>query len=536
MIALGLSFVLAQDPALAAPVAQRPLDVIELRNGDELRGRILTEIDGFLEVELEPGATVGFASSQVASIHRGAVASPTPAELLPPRHEWFVLHDATGAAVGWLSASLTPRPDGGFVVNEEYEFADGARRYQVTSLAIADAAGAAQSAYFRERISEPMLALVRVPAGSGGQQDRIVDERIVEARCAGQRLVVQQLDRNGRKVRELEWPAAATFPLLARALARAQGAVAGPSTLFDPSSAELVVRSYDGSRQRSVVLDGKRMQVTEVAETTATGRNSEWVDASSRTVRRELAGPALVAVPSSVDSCKLAVGAHSIASAIVAEAGGGFGLWVPNPAWTTRDEMPAGQVALTCAAHGASVSLSRLDHLEPTTPLDAAADAVANWFRLLQPELAITGRVAGTVRERATVRLHAQGVRAGVPTRACVDIVPHQPHYLVIVCVAPQRAWDELAADFEFLRSSVELEPQALAPKLQGPLAMTATRGKPKVRQLYDGPLDRTPVAAPAPAAPATPNASVPASPSASPSTKSSKSPSSGLVIIPRDG
>jgi hypothetical protein len=276
--------------------------------------------------------------------------------------------------------------------------------------------------------------------------------------------------------------------------------------MFDPAIEEMVVRSYDGGHQRSVVIDGKPVRVTELAETTPTGRNSEWVDASSHTLRRELAGPALVAVPSSLQSAKLAVGAHTIAGAVVAEPGGTFGLWIPNPAWTVRDEANAGQLALVCAAHGATASLSRLDHLEPGTPLESAADAVTNWFRLLQPELPIVHRSPGTVRERPAVQLLAEGSRGGTPTRAVVDVIPHQDCYLVFVCVAPIAAWDELAGDFAFLRRSIELDARAFVPKLQGPIAERAAKA-PRAPAATGNKLPAAPRKLPAkkPAAPAAP-------------------------------
>jgi hypothetical protein len=47
----------------------------------------------------------------------------------------------------------------------------------------------------------------------------------------------------------------------------------------------------------------------------------------------------------------------------------------------------------------------------------------------------------------------------------------HQGQFLALVCLSPADAWDELAADFDFLRKSIELSPQALSPTLQGPLA-----------------------------------------------------------------
>jgi hypothetical protein len=71
MTLLGLLFVLCcQDPPPAL------LDVVELKNGDVLHGRVLVAIDGFVEIEVEPGASVGFPSAQVAAIRRGVVVAP----------------------------------------------------------------------------------------------------------------------------------------------------------------------------------------------------------------------------------------------------------------------------------------------------------------------------------------------------------------------------------------------------------------------------------------------------------------------------
>ncbi len=510
-----------QDPAALPPSTTRAVDVIELKNGDQLQGRITAETDGYVEIELEVGATVGFSTAEVRAVRRGVAITVVASAKVTAQKEWFVLHDACGNAVGWLNTAVVHREDGGFTVNEEYEFQNGSRRYQVTTLAVADAAGLAVSTYFRERITEPILAVLRLPiADVGGQHERVVDERIVEATRVDNHLVVQRLDRTGRKERQLPWSSGASFPLLARAMARATPAAGVATSMFDPASEEMVVRQYDGNRLRSVVLDGKTVQVTEVAETSTTGRNSEWIDAGMRTVRRELAGPALVAVPSNAESARLAVGATSIPGSIMPEAGGTFGLWVPNPAWLAQEGLPAGQVALSCEVHGASVSLSRLDHLEPTTPLDVAADAVSNWFRLLQPELVIHAREAVTVRERAAVQLRAAGKRAGVPWQATVEVIPHHGQFLVLVLVAPSRAWDELASDFVFLRRSIELDAQALAPKLQGPL-MGRARGEPRSYQ----PMDRVPKEGKQPVA-------VPPVSTPSPPTGDGR----GVVRIPNDG
>jgi len=190
-----------------------------------------------------------------------------------------------------------------------------------------------------------------------------------------------------------------------------------------------------------------------------------------RTLRRELAGPTLVAVPCSADSAKRIAPGTAFASALVREAGGAFGLWAPNPAWSAAEEQPPGQLTLLCEAHGASIGLTRIDHFEPGTALDTAVESVQSWFRLLHPDLRLGRRETVVVRDRSAIRLCASGGPKGAVVQATVDVIPHRGQFLVLVCRAPASAWQELAADFAFLLRSVELDPQGVVPVLQGPLA-----------------------------------------------------------------
>lgn len=463
-----------QDPVPPpAPQVPTTLDVVVLKNGDRFEGRITAQLDGYVEMQLDAGQSIGLGMAQIAEVRRGGGAlAPVNAPAMPPQDEWFSLHDAAGNAVGWLHASITNGIDGTFTISEEYEFVEGSARWQITSMCTADAGFVPRTCYFRERQSTPALA--SAPLGdvaAGASADRIVDERIVEATCNGTKLHVTRLDRSGRRERELDFRAGSTFPLLARALARHSGSPLANVTLFDPATEEVVTRTFDGARSRRVTIDGKALDVTEVTENTTSGRNSEWIDASARTVRRELAGPSLVAVPSSAGSAARAARGAAIPSAIVADVSGTFGLWIPNPSWQLQENSPAGNVALRCEPHGATIVLSRLDHLEKGTTSDTAADAVLNWFRLLQPALAVESRETVLVRDRSAVRLSCLGRPGKDLVRAVIDVIPHHDGYLALVCTAPDAAWNELAPDFDFVRRSIELEPQSIAPKLQGPLA-----------------------------------------------------------------
>lgn len=514
----------ARQPGNAqAPAPQVARDVVELKNGDVLEGRITAQVDGYVEVEIEAGAVVGVSMAQVAAVRRGAGAAMPPAvsSAFSSGSEWFLLYDGQGTSVGWLHASTSLRASGRVALSEEYEFVEGSRRYQVTSLCEADADGAPRSCYFRERISDPALLLGSLPgADAASLPDRIGDERIVEATCAGDKLLCSRLDHNGRREWQLPWAPQNGFPLLARALARLGRGPVGAARLFDPASEELVDRAFEAPRPRHVQIDGKTLDVLEVAETTAAGRNSVWFDASLHTVRRELAGPTLVAVPSSADAPR-SVGGVAIRGALAKEANGRFGLWLPNPAWRAVEDAPVGQVTLLCDAHDAAVALTLLDHLEKEVSLDSAVDSVANWFHLLYPELTDETRSPVQLRERRGVRITANGRKGGLAMQATVDVVPHGDHFLVMICRAPSTSWEELEPDFAFFARTVELDPKSVDPPLQGPLAERAAahrKGAPTRVRMVD--LSSAGAAVP----------QVPQPPAKKPATRS------GSVRVPVDG
>ena len=462
-------FLSPQDPGV------RSLDVVELKNGDQLEGRVTTQLDGYVEIELQAGATIGLSMAQVASIKLGAGPAAREGKgPMAPRSEWFVLYDGEGNSVGWMQAGVSVAADGSLTISEEYEFRQGQRRYQVTSLCRAATDFVPLSCYFRERITEPVLGVSLVPGESHGQADRVVDERIIEGTVQGSTLHVQQLDHAGRRERDLPWSPQHTFPLLARAVARHSGAALPATTMYDPANDEVVQRAIDAARPRRVTWDGKPLEITEFAESSSSGRNSVWLDATAQTLRRELAGPALVAVRSEADSARRLAGGVSIPSSFVVEAGGTFACWRPNPCWNVVDEVPAGRLVLTGPVAGSSIAITRIDHLEPGAPLSTAADAVENWFLLLHPELRFESRSAGQVKGRDSIRLTA----AGKLLRAVVDVVPQEDRFLVLVCIAGREAWDELGPDFDFVARSLELDAQAIQPRLQGPVKRQEAREK----------------------------------------------------------
>lgn len=458
--AVLLSLVLLQDPQVG-PSAPTCLDVIELNSGDTVEGRIVLELGTYLEIEVAPGAKVGLRKAQIAAVRRGSGGpAPTPAQaVIPASNDWYTLHDATGAAVGWLHATVTAAADGGVQLSEEWEFSSGKRHFQVTMLETADRSLAPQSCYFRERICEELVG--QVADQPVARRSRVVDERIVEATVQGTELHIRRLRREGRDERALAWAAGSTFPLLFRQASRAnQAAVQRP--VFDPTSEDLATRSYGVDRRRQVLLDGKKVLVTEQVETAGVLANLLWRDASGRILRREVSGPSLVALPSSAELARGAVArGERQPAACAVEASGKFGLWRPNPSWET---VPAaeGSVLLSSALHDAYISLSEVDHLDPGTQLAAAGEAIARWFQLLQPGMRLQPHTTIRVRGREALQWEASGKNGDRAEGALLVVVPWQDRFLLLRCWAPIAALPELRPDFASVIAHLELDGKAL--------------------------------------------------------------------------
>jgi hypothetical protein len=468
---LALAVSCPQAPEVPAPSGAGRLDVVELRNGERLEGRILAEVGGYVEILLPGGGVVGFGQGQLERVLRNAGGEAAPAPPRPrsgPPEQWFVLHDGRGRAVGWLCSTVQVAPDGSVRLGEEWEFAAGRRRTAVTMVETAGPDLSPISSYYRERV------------GDEGER-HLVEERIVEARFEDGRLRVQRLSLADRSERQLSLPPGTLFPLVAMARLRA-GQVEGQSSvlLFDPVTEELCQRTFEPARARVVALEGGPGEVQEIATASATGRNAEWLDGSLRTLRREINGPSLVALPSTKESAKgAAAGGVQFASALVVEPQRRFGLWLPNPSWAADpDRSERGQLHVRNTTRDARASLVLLDHFAPDCQLTVAADAVERWLGLLHSDLRIVSRAEVRVRGRPAVRLDAGGGGSGGRV-ASVHVLEHRGAFLALTLAMPAQVEHELSTDLEFLLQNLELDPEAVDPPLQGPLRTAADSRTP---------------------------------------------------------
>jgi hypothetical protein len=442
------------------PAAGR-FDLVELPNGELLEGRILTQIDGYVELELARGGIVGFGRGQFSAVRRGAGSTvrAVPQLDIAPSDQWYLLHDGTGKAVGWLHSTVQVNAEGVLRCGEEWEFVTDLRHTAVSMVETAKTDLTPLSSYYRERVSDDGARHLR-------------EERIVEAKVQDSVLQVQRLTGEGRQERALPMPEGATFTLLALAGLRAGRAVPEKRVMvFDPGQEEIAWLELEPARKRTVYLDGRAREASEIAWRSPSGRNAEWLE-GGRTVRREVNGPALFGVPCSAETAQHGPehGAP-LPGSLVVDEDKRFGLWLPNPAWAPLEDKPQkGTVRIGCRVHDASVGLVLIDHLAEGTTLSAAADAVGRWFAVLHPELRVTGRASVQVRGRAAIRLECLGTGGADQRIATVHVVESHGAFLALTCFVPAKAVNELAGDLEFVLRSVELEPQGIDPPLQEPL------------------------------------------------------------------
>lgn len=458
---------LAATLAAQGPESTR-LDVVRLRNGEVLTGRIRKQLDGYLELELRAGASMGMSLSHVASVERAAATPPQAvAAVLVVGQQTCALHDLAGEPVGTLQCTVHQQTDGSLLLGEEYEFTAGARRFQLTSQVTATAAGVPLTAYFRERVLAPTL---RQGAGGSANPDdvgRVHSECIRSAKVDGTLLHVTQTSAQGRKERDLAWTPDSSFPLLARALALRAAGPAHECLVYDPVLDVQTQWSLSAAQARQVELGGKPERLVQFVERYAgePQGNLLWLQRDGQLLRREVRGPALVAQGTNAPRYRSAW--HHV-------AGGAFSLLLPNPAWSAAADLPEGR-ALFVGPGGAQFAAHRLAHLQPGASLSTAADGVANWLALLQPSLRIEQCQVFSRQGRTVGRLVAEDAT----TRVLVHIEPLGAQFVMLSARARREQWPELAYDLEFALASFAAAPQApkapdlvAMPRVQLPVGM----------------------------------------------------------------
>jgi hypothetical protein len=460
LIALALSQA-APGPSISPQAGDQALDRVRLVVGTELTGRIRVETADYVEIELGPGTVIGLATAKIAEIVRAAEASAAPAAGEPAdatwsrtatfeaRNDWYVVHDAEGRVVGRMHATLAPADDGGWRIGEEWTFTDQDRTVETTRLDAIDADGLPRSTFHHER--------VRATTGE------LSADRVVRAVVDGDTLRVHIRSNDGAETKTYRVQEGLRFPLelrheLRRRCAGEQGEQTHP--VFDPTHREFErVQVQFGAVRRVAGKGGEALPVRELRASTTRGHNAEWLDGGPAPVRREVAGPALVAVRVASESEAHALKGAVFPPAFRSESGGAFGLWLPNPGWRFVGEAGQNEVVAELPHERASLALLRLPQLDAGLGLDSAADAVMRWMQWAYPELIENGRTAGTVRASTPVmEVRATGTTAaGETTQLWVHVLQVDGAWFASCAAAPRHAFDRLEDEFRWMVERFEL-------------------------------------------------------------------------------
>lgn len=470
MIGTFLLLAICQQPLPQAPVG---FDVIQLKNGNELEGRILKEIDDYIEIQLAEGTVMGIDRSMAAAIIRAATAQreEEPVEdddqLYKRRDDWRVLHDGDGEPVGWLHETLTRGEDGEYRIGEEWQFVNERRTTEMTFLEVLDANQQPVSCFYRER-SRPRGAT------------QVDAERIVMATVVDGKLEVARKSTHGKSTSEYERPVDLRFPLELRESLRHSGSSKDDAQgfdIFDPREEQLLRRSYKVGANRRVLHEGEVVTVNLLETETSSGQNVEWMDGLGNSLRREVNGPALIALPSTEELARhhAKERVQRFPKALQVSKDERFGMWLPNPSWVFGEEEFEDRIIAGAAHMDAMVSMMRVDQLAAGLALESGAEAVLRWLRLLYPGLSeankgmINLRGVSGVEYRGSYSRPAPGTRSR--TYFCQLVVLKVDEEFYAVTIHGPREYEEvLSRDMASILSRLELHRESIKPTLAGPL------------------------------------------------------------------
>lgn len=484
LLLLAASFV-CQDPT----PAPSNVDVVVMRSGEELRGKILAESDEHVEIRIGDDTTVGLERRQVKEVRRAKVvraeaSEPAPVPIaaqpaadadvnLPPfaaRDAWYVLHDGEGIAVGTLHAGIKAGDDATIRLAEEWDFIADRGRVQITRLETLGVDGVPLSCFYHERTQREHERLPR-------------DERLVRGEYRDGKLTVVATNAAGTEQRTYAVGKGLQFPLSLRELLRQRPAelgFAGSRMVYDASRDELASASFTSGERRRVQHEGKQVEVREIAAEANGARNAEWIDGTSHALRREVAGPALVAVRSNKDMAQamVASSAKAFPPAVLREAEGRFSLWLPNPIWRFDDEQTVGHVTAAAALYDATVSAMVLQHLDKGAHIDSAMDAVQRWLKVACRDFKVRSRVGLELRGQSGLALEGSYVRNLGAKRERIDVSVRllrapSDEYVAVCLAAPSGVHADLEPDFLRMVDSLDLHKASVAAQTK--------RGKPKV-------------------------------------------------------
>ncbi|MEO0479234.1 MAG: hypothetical protein AAF196_07120 [Planctomycetota bacterium] len=455
---------------------QRTVDRIVLKHGGVLEGRLTVDHPSYVEIDTGDGIVIGMDPADTLLIERAQQrtdeASATAAKARVERDQWSIIHDGFGTAIGWMHEVRRVETDGRVRLSQEWHFREDTSRTEWSVVELWDADGNPLSGVFHEHTHD-----VR------GRPERRA-ERIIRATIEGDEMIVERRTPGATTRNSYEVDPNLAFPLGAReTIVRDVSGDVGlrDFLIFDPAKDVFERRRYQLSGNRSIVAGSGRKQVRVLETHSETGVRIEWLDGAWQTVRREFAGPELVAIPATETEARDAVQAvRKVAPrSFQRDHSESVGLWLPNPSWRFTDEQVDGSVSAQCD-RGGLVTVARLGHIGTETPAVEAADAVLRWLHQAHPTLQLQDRhereIHSSMGSEIIGEIREPGPKDPGRQTILVRVFRIDGEWFGLCAQAPVDHFDELQSDLDWMLDRVEQRPTA-NPATPSAVAAPATGG-----------------------------------------------------------
>jgi hypothetical protein len=286
---------------------------------------------------------------------------------------------------------------------------------------------------------------------------------------AGRLEVATQTLTGGEQSASYEMLPKTAFPLTARERIRRQLVEPGQGNeqVFDlRQRGDARPRLADRTGTARSATARRVLDVRELKTSWGNVENVEWLDAAGTCIRREVSGPALVAVPTSGgDRARRRQVRRSPARGRdpQGEAGSLRAVAAEPVLARRRRGSQDGQVLVRNEIEDATVDLVLLEHLDKGLGLESVGSAVMRWLKLLRPDLKIEKRPAGPCAPgpRSASRPASPGTWAAPATRARSRTWVFVAHgkTLAMTCESSARPSPALEADLARMLQMAERRP-----------------------------------------------------------------------------
>jgi len=466
--ALAVTFPQAteQPPSVGSDAQSR--DEIVLEGGEKIIGKITKLAGNYIEVRLDENTVVGFDRSRIIRILRGgASAAAVVSARLTARDGWYLLHGGDGRTLGYLHGLVQVTKTGDVQLTEEWFFGGNKGSTRVTVVEIVDSDLRPRSCFYHERVSD--------------KSGRLVAESLRRGTVEGASLLVDWRSLRGREKQKYPFKPGARFPLAFREeIRQSQGVAihAANRQVFDVKTGQFKNLQASSVQRRKVAIDKRIVAVREVSIEDGSRKNREWIDGNSQVLRREINGPALVAVRTTREQALRTESNYTLrgfSTAIARSADGQIGVWLPNPIWSVK-AAETGSVTVEAPLFAASATLIELSHIEKNVQLASVADDVLRWLRLsVGRKLKVIERTDVRVRRLPAVKLklrwQAERVGESVAFWGTCHVFRFQDRCLAFFHAAPRANFHVLQDDVARILDSVQLMTEDFAPPSQGTAA-----------------------------------------------------------------